>query len=300
VFLSLSDILPYLALVLLCEVAVALNHAPPASVLVCALAATLYAIAGAYFWRSAWQPAESQDKQEKYRGEVWVLTGLAVHGAVLYRSLFLSPELNLSLWIAISVIMWLTVLIYGLASCYYSIRGLQALILPAAAVCVLLPAMFPAQHMLSYSELPVFKLHLLIAFSAYGLFTVAAFHALLMAYAERQLHGRNVPAVVQNLPPLLTMEALLFKILTLAFVLLTLTVASGVLFSEALFHKPLQFNHKTVFSLLAWFIFAALLGGRKIRGWRGRTAIRWTLIGFSALLLAYLGSKFVLEVILQR
>ena len=80
---------------------------------------------------------------------------------------------------------------------------------------------------------------------------------------------------------------------------LTLTIASGVLFSEELFGRPARFSHKTVFGVLSWLIFGALLGGRMIYGWRGRTAVRWTLAGFLTLVLAYIGSKFVLEVLLS-
>jgi ABC-type uncharacterized transport system permease subunit len=96
------------------------------------------------------------------------------------------------------------------------------------------------------------------------------------------------------------MERLLFRIIAMGFLLLTLTLGSGMLFSEELSGHPLKFNHKVVFGILAWCIFAALLAGRQIYGWRGRLALRWTLAGFLALVLAYLGSKFVLEVILQR
>jgi ABC-type uncharacterized transport system permease subunit len=102
------------------------------------------------------------------------------------------------------------------------------------------------------------------------------------------------------MPPLLTMETLLFRIIWTGFVLLTLTLASGIFFSEELFGKPLTFTHKTVFGILSWLIFAALLGGRVLAGWRGRKALRWTLAGFLALVLAYIGSKFVLEIILHR
>ena len=79
-----------------------------------------------------------------------------------------------------------------------------------------------------------------------------------------------------------------------------LTLASGMLFSEELFGRPLRLTHKVAFGIAAWFIFGALLGGRRIYGWRGRRALRWTLAGFMALVLAYLGSKFVLEVLLGR
>jgi len=109
-----------------------------------------------------------------------------------------------------------------------------------------------------------------------------------------------LPAALQKLPPLLTMETLLFRIITAGFVLLTLTLATGIIFTEELFGKAMRLNHKTVFGILSWFIFAALLGGRQFYGWRGRIAVRWTLTGFLMLVLAYVGSKFVLEVILGR
>jgi ABC-type uncharacterized transport system permease subunit len=96
------------------------------------------------------------------------------------------------------------------------------------------------------------------------------------------------------------MESLLFRIIWAGFILLTLTLASGVVFSEELFGKAATFNHKTVFGVVSWLIFAALLCGRHIYGWRGRVAVRWTLAGFLSLVLAYIGSKFVVEVILGR
>jgi len=83
-------------------------------------------------------------------------------------------------------------------------------------------------------------------------------------------------------------------------VLLTATLVTGVIYSEELFGQAARFNHKTVFGVLSWIIFAALLGGRHVYGWRGRVAVRWTLTGFLMLVLAYVGSKFVLEVILRR
>ena len=153
-----------------------------------------------------------------------------------------------------------------------------------------------------------------MAISASGLLTIAALHACLMAALDRWLHGRDATgedgrlswldrlrhAVLSQLPPLLTMERLLFRTIGAGFVLLTLTVLSGALFSEELFGRPLRLEHKTVFGLLSWAIFAAVLIGRTTRGWRGRVALRWTLAGFVSILLAYVGSRFVLEVILHR
>ena len=84
------------------------------------------------------------------------------------------------------------------------------------------------------------------------------------------------------------------------FVLLTLTLVSGIVFSEQLFHQALRLNHKNVFTIVSWVIFGGLLIGRFKYGWRGKKAIRWTLSGFGILLLAYIGSKFVLEIVLGR
>ncbi|MGR5475449.1 cytochrome c biogenesis protein CcsA, partial [Vibrio astriarenae] len=76
------------------------------------------------------------------------------------------------------------------------------------------------------------------------------------------------------LPPLLTLEKLLFRLIGAGFVLLTLTIASGALFSEQLFHRAFQFDHKNVFAVLSWLMFGGILVGRRFRGWRGRVALR--------------------------
>jgi ABC-type uncharacterized transport system permease subunit len=146
----------------------------------------------------------------------------------------------------------------------------------------------------------LFLAHIAIALLAYSLFTFATLHALLMLFAERSLHNKSSLLRLPNFPPLMVMEALLFQIISMGFVLLTITLLSGMLFSEEIFGQPLQFNHKAVFSIASWVIYAALLFGRVRYGWRGMKAIRWTLAGFALLLLAYLGSKFILQVLLGR
>ena len=128
-----------------------------------------------------------------------------------------------------------------------------------------------------------------------------------MALAERSLHhgGDEAKALplsrfLEDLPPLLVLERILFRFIGLGFALLTLTAFSGVLFSEEIFGQPLRFDHKNVFTLVAWAVFGILLLGRRLWGWRGRTALRLTFGGFALLLLAYVGSRFVMEVILER
>jgi len=263
----------------------------------------LYAALAFYFWRRHWSGSGNADSEAPSRRSIEhaaLLAPFALHTWLLSGSMFGGAGMVLGVGNALSLILWLTVLIYGLGSLFYRLDGLHALVLPAAAVAVMLPVAFPSTHALANTETLAFKAHLLISMAAYSLFTIASLHVMLMAIIERRLHAGTLPPSLRGMPPLLTMETLLFRIIAAGFVLLTLTIASGVLFSEELFGRPARFSHKTVFGVLSWLIFGALLGGRMIYGWRGRTAVRWTLAGFLTLVLAYIGSKFVLEVILGR
>ena len=260
-----------------------------------------YAGLAIFLWRDALVPAIAQDTRLRASSaHMALVVPLTLHAFLLARTAFSGGALYLGVGTAISVIIWLTVLIYWTCGFFYRLEGLQVLLLPTAAALSLLPIALPAMHPLSNTHLAAFKAHLVISLLAYSLFTIASLHVLMMAIMERRLHRGNLPQFMQNLPPLLTMERLLFQIIFAGFVLLTLTLGSGILFSEELFGKPMQFTHKTVFGILSWIIFGAMLGGRALYGWRGRVAMRWTLAGFLSLLLAYIGSKFVLEVLLQR
>jgi len=117
---------------------------------------------------------------------------------------------------------------------------------------------------------------------------------------EKRLHRGAPPIGAQEPPPLLTLERYLFRLIAIGFVLLTITLISGFLFSEELFGKPVTLTHKNVFSVAGWLTFAALLFGRWRYGWRGRAALKWIVAGTILLVLGYLGSKFVLEVLLHR
>ena len=263
----------------------------------------LYAALAVYFWRTRWSRHDSETSSAKQpaRFEHYaVLAPLALHAWLLVQSTLGGPGLILGVGNAISAILWLTVLIYWVGNFFYKLEGLQSLVMPVAAIATLLPALLPMPAPLPNTELGVFKFHLLISLLAYSLFTIGSLHVLLMALLERRLHDGVLSQTLQGLPPLLAMEALLFRIIWAGFILLTLTLASGVVFSEELFGRAAKLSHKTVFGVLSWLIFAALLAGRHIYGWRGRVAVRWTLAGFLTLVLAYIGSKFVLEVILGR
>jgi ABC-type uncharacterized transport system permease subunit len=232
---------------------------------------------------------------------VVVPVALVLHGMLLYRRVMVPDGLDLGVANAVSMLVWLMVLIYWLAGlAFRELSGILGLMAPVALAAVLLQAVIPTSHVVTYGGDPLFTLHFAIAMLGYSLFMVATVHALVMLAEEKWLHRGVLPPFLKSLPPLLEMEALLFRILLAAFVMLTLTVVSGVFFSEQLFGKPLTFTHKIVFAILSWFIFGGLLAGHYFRGWRGRTAVHWTLAGFTALLLAYVGSKVVLELILKR
>jgi ABC-type uncharacterized transport system permease subunit len=256
------------------------------------IAALIYVAVAALYWR------------RKELSPLWsqfaVGLALAIQGWLLHRSLAVPEGMNLGLTNALSTIFWLTTLFYWIANLFHDLHRLQAFVLPPTAAVLLLQWAFPETHLLAYAREPLFRVHLTIAFGAYSLLTFAALHALLMAAAERALHRKPTLLRLPDFPPLISMETLLFQIIAAGFLLLTLTLVSGVLFSEQLFHKAFMFNHKNVFTIVSWLIFASLLVGRWKYGWRGRIAVRWTLFGFGALLLAYLGSKFVLEVLLHR
>lgn len=268
------------------------------------LAAVLYIGLAVHFWRSRWRGAVLDQPVHGLAGweRAWLLIVLVVHGATLVLELFPVGDagMRFGFSVALSLITWLAVAVYWIESYYARMEGLQMLGLPLAAVCSLLPLILPGQHLVANASSPTLRIHFLMAMLAYSLFTLAALHAILMAVTEQRLHRGRMTPLFAGLPPLLTMEALLFRLIHIAFILLTLTLVSGALFSEQIFGKALPFNHKTVFAILSWIIFAHLLAGRHFRGWRGRKALRWTLAGFAVLLLAYVGSRFVLEVILGR
>lgn len=264
------------------------------------LASAAYLALAYVFWRNTLPPVPSEASSTLRRAHVVLVLPLVLHAVGLARTMFAQDGFYLGVGTAVSLIIWLTALIYWIGSFFYRLEGLQVMVLPAAAVLSLLPLALPPTHPLGNTHLAAFRVHLVISLLAYSLFTIASLHVLMMAVMERRMHRGNLPGFLQGLPPLLAMEQLLFRIIAAGFVLLTLTLGSGILFSEELFGKPMQFTHKTVFGILSWIIFGALLAGRALYGWRGRIAMRWTLTGFLSLVLAYIGSKFVLEIILGR
>ncbi|VAW90326.1 Inner membrane protein YpjD [hydrothermal vent metagenome] len=226
------------------------------------------------------------------------LLALLLHAVALSQDIFLAPGLNLGVTNAASLITWLIALILVLANFRLPLDSLIAIFLPAAALTLLVEQVIPSNHIVSADISKELKFHILISILAYSTLTVAAIQSLIILVQDRHLRSRQPGGLIRALPPLQTMETLLFQIIAIGFTLHTIALATGLLFIENMFAQHLV--HKTILSVIAWSVFATLLWGRHYHGWRGRTAIRWTLSGFALLFLAYFGSKVVLEMIIAR
>jgi ABC-type uncharacterized transport system permease subunit len=228
-----------------------------------------------------------------------------MHGLALWFDMMSAGSVRIGFALMISAALWISVAAYWVENRNFALDGLRRLVMPCAAAAAVLPVLFHGSVFQIEQSAPAFAWHIAVAILAYSTLTIAAFHAVLMALQEARLHTRTaqpgwLAGALDQLPALMTMEKLLFRVIGMGFILLTLTVLSGVVFSEQLFGTVMRWDHKTMFALLSWLLFAALLAGRKWRGWRGKTALRFTLAGFVTLVLAYVGSRFVLEVVLGR
>jgi ABC-type uncharacterized transport system permease subunit len=200
---------------------------------------------------------------------------------------------------ALSVTAWLVLATYVVESQFFPQLKLRWALASLGAVAVLAAWFFPGKplHTLASGWLP---LHWALGIASYGMFGAAVFHAALMSHTERQI--RLAYEGASGLP-LMTLERLTFRFVNVGFILLSATLLAGFFFSETLYGSAganWKWDHKTIFSLMAWFTFAMLLMGRSRLGWRGKRAVRMLYIGSGLLLLAYVGSRFVLEVLLER
>ena len=195
---------------------------------------------------------------------------------------------------SISSIIALLLLLVSLSK---PIEKLGIAIFPIATLMLGLSMILPGkeQELQNYSW--QMSTHILSSIIAFSLLNIAALQAIFLAIQEKQLRKHPPRKIILTLPPLQTMESLLFQMIGTGVIFLTVSLLSGFIFLEDIFAQHLA--HKTILSILAWLVFSALLYGRINYGWRGKTATQWTLIGFVSLLLAYFGSKFVLELILK-
>lgn len=224
--------------------------------------------------------------------------GTILHAHLLYQSIILANGFDFGFFNAISLVSWLVALIVLLSSLLRPLENLLLILFPAAGLAILLELFIPDERILSESLSMGLRIHILLSICAYSLLMISAVQAIMLAVQEKLIKEKRAAIIMNTLPPLQIMEALLIQIIIIGFFMLSLSLASGTMFIDDIFAQHLV--HKTILSMMAWVIYAILLWGRWSAGWRGKQIIRWALGGFTALLLAYFGSKFVLEVILQR
>jgi ABC-type uncharacterized transport system permease subunit len=231
-------------------------------------------------------------------GIAFGFAGVLLHAIMLYVGMAAAGGINFGFFYAFSLAAWTIAILLLLSAISKPVENLGIVLLPLAAITVLLALRYPEARLLDPQASWGLKLHVLVSLLAYSLLAIGSVQAILLAVQDRHLRTHHPGGFIRALPPLQTMESLLFEMITLGFVLLSASLVSGFYFLEDMFAQKLA--HKTVLSILAWFAFGVLLWGRWRFGWRGRTAIRWTLTGFVVLALGYFGSKAVLELILAR
>ncbi len=243
----------------------------------------------------------SDTLHNRSRKGVLIFAGIAtlLHCALISQKTLHDQAFNFSFFNIASLVACLVSILLLCAALNKPVDKLGIAIFPIAAAMLGLDLFFPestnliAQHFSG----PMY-IHILTSIIAFSLLNIAALQAILLLIQEQQLRNHAPKRLFLRLPPLQTMEILLFQMIGTGVVFLSISLGSGFIFIENLFAQHLA--HKTLLSILAWIIFSGLVYGRIRYGWRGKTAIKWTLIGFGLLLLAYFGSKLVLELILHK
>ena len=228
----------------------------------------------------------------------WILLltagGLLFHTLALYQGIHTERGINLGIFTVASLTSLMVTMVVLLSCLRRPSESLLLLILPVSIVTVIAAWLSPVEHIV-WQPPSKMVAHVLVSVLAYGILMVAAFQSMLLSYQEHQL--RHHKRTIKSLPSLQTMEKLLFEFLFLGVLLLTCSLVSGFLFFDDMFAQKLI--HKTILSISAWCLFTTLLIGHWCFGWRGQTAMRWTLSGFFLLLLAYFGWRLALDFLVQ-
>ncbi len=238
------------------------------------------------------------DHQDRYRVLATGTVAVATHFVVILLITLQPQGIDFGFFKVASLVSWVIVVAVLISSWKKPLDNLFLYLFPLALVCLLASVILPSPYDPVENLSAGVGLHILLGILAVSIMTIAAFQAVLISFMNRLLKEKRSFTLVSHLPPLETMEALLFEMLWLGLLLLTGVLLTGVIFMEDFFGQHL--SHKAVLSGISWLVFAVLLWGRHQLGWRGKTANRWILTGFAFLFLAYFGSKFVLEIILDR
>ncbi len=245
------------------------------------------------------QVAHKMHSPKDALGKILIAVALVTHAISVYGVVVSSDGINLGFFKVSSLIcLFMGFLAFTAILRDKPIDSLLVILFPLATISILLSEFMPTTSEPLDHLGGSLIVHILLSILAYSVLTIASMQAITLLIQERELKKHHTIGLIQWLPPLQTMEGLLFDMIWFGIVLLSGSIISGFVFFDDMFAQHLV--HKTVFTLIAWLIFAILLWGRHYLGWRGRTAVKWTIGGFLALMLAYFGSKFVLELVLQK
>lgn len=245
---------------------------------------------------AVWQRLPADDKGN--HSLLWACWSIALlaHGALLVHQIFKPEGLNLSVMLALSAAFWMVSGVLMFSALRKPLHSLGLIILPLCALAIIITWMIPQLTRVPVPANAGLGLHIFSSLLAYSVLMVAAALAVTLNFQHRRLHSQQPLGTFKHFPTIQDMEILLFQFIVLGVLLLSVSLLTGYLHVEHIFGRGQL--HKTVLSVLAWLVFVGLLFGRMTFGWRGPTAIRWTLWGFGLLALAYFGSKFVREIIL--
>ena len=223
-----------------------------------------------------------------------LLVGMIAHAIVLYPYIFTLYGLNFNLFNVLSLISLFFLFFYVLFCLYRPIVSLGILAAPTAFLGMIIGFIGRAPYQPLTDVSVGLEAHIILSFAAYCVLLMAAVQALFLRLQIRELKHRSINRfLVNKLPSLQSMEALLFDMILVGFVLLSIALGLGFIYVEDLFAQHIA--HKTVFSVLSWLLFGALLLGNYRAGWRGKRAANITIYAFILLAIGFIGSKFVLE-----
>ena len=227
-----------------------------------------------------------------------VAIGLITHALLIYNHIF-NQGVDLSFANSTLLLSWIIVLIYLLLNRKSKYQGLEIFtLIPALVIVLVFPLIQPDHQSIQYYSLSA-SIHIVIAMLGYGLLAFGSIFSLFLLLFEKSLHAETKnSSIISSSEPLLNVERKLFQIYWVGFIFLTFTLFSSLFFSNYIFGQSLDWNHKTIFTILAWLSYALVLFGRFQFGWRGKKSIMISLLAFAFLILAYLGTKFVVEIVL--
>jgi len=255
------------------------------------LAAFLYCLSAFFIFKQL-----GKSSQQRWVALTPALLATLIHALLLNQIIYQDAGLNLGFFAAFSLISWLIAIQILISAYFRRIESLGIAIFPISGIAGILASLNPSMHLIETTSNAI-QGHIMISIVAYSLITLSAFQASLLAYQDHAIRSHHPGGLIRYLPPIHDMETLLFLFLGFGFLCLSVSLLSGFFYLEDIFAQHLV--HKTTLSIVAWFILGILLFGRFKFGWRGKTAIRWTLSAFVFLMLAFFGSKLVLEFILQ-